>query len=219
MDKIIVIGASGHAKVIIEAIELSKSHHIHGLIDSFKPKGRKLFDYEILGTEDIIPDLRSNGITKGVIAIGDNWTRFLMYKKILSLVPDFEFIKVIHPSAVISPRVKIGAGTVILPSVTINVDAEIGKHCIVNTYASFGHEGRMDDFSSLAPGVIAGGNVKIGFCSAICLGANIIQGTRIGEHSIIGAGALVLSDVGNFKLMYGVPGTVIKSIEKGEKYL
>jgi len=187
MDKIIVIGASGHAKVIIEAIELSKSYHIHGLIDSFKPKGGKLFDYEILGTEDIIPDLQSKGITKGIIAIGDNWTRFLMHKKILSLVPDF--------------------------------DAVIGEFCIVNTYASFGHDGTMGDFSSLAPGVIAGGNVKIGFCSAICLGANIIQGTRIGEHSIVGAGALVLSDVADYKLMYGVPGNVVKSVKKGEKYL
>ncbi len=219
MDNILVIGASGHAKVVIEAIELEKKYQIYGLVDSYKPKGIKLFDYEVVGTEFDIKYLTQKGITKGVVAIGDNWDRHLVQKKIMELVPDFEFIKVIHPSSIISPSAKIGKGTVVLASVTINTDTKIGDFCILNTDANFGHDSSMADYSSLAPGVTIGGNVDIGYCSAISLGANVIQGKTIGKHSVIGAGSLVLNDIDDFKLVYGVPAKEIRTIEKGERYL
>ncbi len=219
MEKIVIIGASGHARVIIETVELNKKYQIYGLIDSFKPKGQKILGYEILGTEDLIQDLMKKGIRKGVIAIGDNWTRYMMYTKIKEETPDFEFVTIIHSSAIISPSAKIGRGTVVLASVKVNTYAEIGDGCILNTNSSFGHDGRLSDFSSIAPGVTVGGNVAIGFCTAISLGANVIQGIVIGKHSIIGAGSLILHDIDDFKLVFGVPGKEIKTIEKGEKYL
>ncbi len=219
MERIVVIGASGHAKVIIEAIESIGKYKVYGLIDSFKPIGQKVLGYEILGTEDIIPTLAKQGVCKGIVAIGDNWTRYVMHTRIKEIEPGFEFITVVHPSAVISKSVRIGKGTVIMASVTINALAEIGDGCIVNTNASFGHDGVLNDFSSIAPGVTVGGNVKIDFCSAVSLGANVIQGVTIGRHSIIGAGALVLNDVDDYKLVYGVPGKEIETIEKGKKYI
>ncbi|WP_050813311.1 hypothetical protein [Aquimarina agarivorans] len=85
MKKILIIGASGHGKVIAEAIELGCKYSIHGYIDSFEPVGKRVLDYEILGTEDYISTLYAQGITQGVIAIGDNWTRFLLYEKIKKL--------------------------------------------------------------------------------------------------------------------------------------
>ncbi len=219
MEKVVVIGASGHAKVIIEIIESNKKYEIYGLIDSFKPKGEQILGYEILGTEDLIPDLIKKGICSGVVAIGDNWTRYLMHTKIKEMVPEFQFISIIHPSAVISKSAEIGNGTVILASAKVNTLARIGDGCILNTNASFGHDGRLRDFSSIAPGVTVGGNVKIDFCTAISLGANVIQGVRIGKHSIVGAGSLILHDIDDYKLVYGVPAKEIKTIEKGEKYI
>ncbi|MFD2562440.1 acetyltransferase [Aquimarina rubra] len=219
MEKIVIIGASGHAKVVIETVESNGKYQIYGLIDSFKPKGDKVLGYEILGTEDLIKDLIKKGIKKGIIAIGDNWTRYLMHTKIKELAPDFEFVTIIHSSAIISPSVIIGKGTVILASVKVNALAEIGDGCILNTNASFGHDGKLNDFASIAPGVTVGGNVTVGFCSAISLGANVIQGVDIGKHSIIGAGSLILHDVDDFNLVYGVPGEVIKTVKKGKRYL
>ncbi|WP_106794993.1 acetyltransferase [Aquimarina sp. Aq78] len=219
MDKILIIGASGHAKVIIETIELNANYQIHGLIDTFKPKGKKLLGYEVLGTENYIQDLVEQGVNKGIIAIGDNWTRFLVQTRIKKLSPDFEFITVIHPSAIISPSAIVGKGSIILASVTINAHARIGDFCIMNTDANFDHDSYIQDFSSLAPGVTIGGNVSIGTCTAISLGANIIQGITIGKHSIIGAGSLILNDIDDFKLVYGVPGKEIRTVAKGENYL
>lgn len=219
MDKILIIGASGHAKVIIETIELSNNYSIYGLIDTFKPVGKNILGYEVLGTEDYIGDLIKKGINKGVIAIGDNWTRLLIKNKIEKKFPDFEFITIIHPLSIISPSVEIGKGTVILASVIINAEAKIGDFCILNTGATFGHESIIMDFSSLAPGVTIGGNVSIGKCTAISLGVNVIQGITIGKHSIIGAGSLILNNVADYKLFYGVPAKEIRTIKEGEKYL
>ncbi|WP_138940614.1 hypothetical protein [Aquimarina agarivorans] len=106
-----------------------------------------------------------------------------------------------------------------MASVTVNIEAKIGEFCILNTGANFGHEGIMNDFSSLAPGVTVGGNVKIDMFSAICLGANIIHSVTIGMHSIVGSGALVNKDIENFKLAYGVPAKEIREVSVGEKYL
>jgi acetyltransferase-like isoleucine patch superfamily enzyme len=105
------------------------------------------------------------------------------------------------------------AGTV------VNSDSRIGAHCIFNTKASLDHDCVMDDFSSLAPSVTVGGVVRIGAFSAISLGANIIHGRSIGAHTVIGAGALVWSDMPDHCVAYGVPAKMIRLRAEGEKYL
>ncbi|MFL1895407.1 NeuD/PglB/VioB family sugar acetyltransferase [Aquimarina sp. 2-A2] len=219
MDKIIVIGASGHAKVIVEAIELQNEYEIFGFIDSYKTKGKNVLNYEILGAEESIPELVAKGVTKGVIAIGDNYTRYVMEQKIRKLSSEFEFITVIHPSARVSKYAKIGRGTVILTSANINADATIGDFCILNTNSNLGHDGIMKDFSSIAPAVTIGGTVVIGEFSAISIGATVLQNLTIGDHVVIGAGALVTRNVDDFVTSYGIPAKTIKKREIGEAYL
>ncbi len=218
MDKILIIGASGHAKVVADTIELNGVYEIYGFVDSFKTKGNKVLGYEVLGTEDIIPDLLQKGVTKCVIAIGDNWLRSLMYYKIQKIAPDFEFVTIIHPSAVISQYASIGKGTVLLNSSKINADAKVGDFCIINTNANLGHDSVMENFSSLAPSATIGGTVKIGEFSAISMGASVIQNLSIGEHTVIGAGAVVTYNISNKCIAYGVPARVIRKREMGENY-
>ncbi|MDY8136278.1 NeuD/PglB/VioB family sugar acetyltransferase [Aquimarina sp. 2201CG5-10] len=219
MDKILVIGASGHAKVVVDTIELGNEYKIEGFIDSFKPEGEKVLGYEILGKEEIIPDLIKKGIRKGIIAIGDNWTRYSMYSKINEMAPDFEFVSLIHPSAIVSKYATIGKGTVILTAGKVNADADVGDFCIINTNANLGHDCIMKNFSSLAPSVTVGGTVTIGEFSAISLGANIIQNLSIGNHTVIGSGAVVTHDISDHKVAYGIPAKVIRKRKEGESYL
>lgn len=219
MDKVIIIGASGHAKVIIEMIELNKKYEVLGFIDTYKTKGDKVLGYDILGKETVLKELAADGYKKGIICIGDNWIRSVMRDKIIELVPDFEFITVIHPFAIISPYSHIGKGTVVLASGTVNADARVGDFCIINTNANFGHDSVMEDFSSLAPGVTTGGAVYVGEYSAISIGVTIIQNLSIGKHSVVGAGAVVTSNIDDFVIAYGVPAKAIRSRKKGEGYL
>jgi sugar O-acyltransferase (sialic acid O-acetyltransferase NeuD family) len=219
-ENIIIIGASGHAKVIIDIVEKENRHNIVGLIDSYKPKGTKKFEYKILGTEKDLNKLcKQFNFIAGIIAIGDNWTRKLMQKNITKLIPNFKFVNAIHPDAIIGKNVTIGKGTVIMPGVIINSSSKIGDFCILNTKSCLDHDSELKNYSSLAPGVTVGGNVSIGSFSAICLGANVLQDIIIGEHSIIGAGALINRNVDSYKMVYGVPAKTIKPIKKGEKYL
>ncbi|MFC5045346.1 NeuD/PglB/VioB family sugar acetyltransferase [Aquimarina hainanensis] len=219
MEKVLIIGASGHGKVIAEAIELEDKYEIYGFIDSYKPKGQKIMGYDILGSENIIPALMKKGITKGIISIGDNWIRYKLYKKVLEVAPDFEFITVIHPSAIVSEKTNIGRGTVILASGTVNADAVVGEFCIINTNANFGHDGIMEDFSSLAPGVTTGGTVIIGEFTAISIAVTILQNTTIGAHTVIGAGAVVTKDIRRNVVAYGIPAKKVRERENGDGYL
>tara|TARA_R110002050_G_scaffold296426_1_gene456399 strand:- start:46737 stop:48509 length:1773 start_codon:yes stop_codon:yes gene_type:complete len=217
---IVIIGASGHAKVIIDIIERLNKYNIIGLIDSFKPIGSSIFNYKILGSEKEITNLGNiYNFNEGIIAIGDNWTRKTIHNKIKRIAPHFGFINAIHPNSIIGKNVKIGTGTVIMAGVIVNSDARIGHFCIINTKASLGHDSILNEYSSLAPNATIGGNVEIGICSAISLGSNIIQDITIGKHSIIGAGSLVVRDIDDFSMAYGVPAKFIKKIKKGEKYL
>lgn len=220
MDKIFLIGASEHAKVVMDVIEKEGKHKILGLIDSYKPAGEQVFGYEILGAENTLVNLFKNGtITGGIITIGDNWTRHLVAEKIRALLPEFNFVTAIHPFAVIARGVTIGAGSVLMAGVIINSKSKIGEHCILNTKSALDHDCEMGDFSSLAPGVTTGGKVSIGAFSAISLGANIIHGVKIGKHSVVGAGAVVLKDIPDHSVAYGVYAKVVRKRQAGDKYL
>ena len=220
MKKILVIGASGHAKVIIDIIKKQAKYEIFGLIDSYKTKGTKINEHEILGTEEDLSNIiDANNIYGGIIAIGDNWTRRKLYKKITSLSINFEFITVIHPNVIIGENTIINSGTVIMAGSIINSDATIGKQCIINTKSSVGHDVVMKDFCSIAPGVTIGGDVLINKCSVISLGASIIECVEIGKHTVIGAGSLVNRNIRDYKIAFGVPAKEIKNRKKDDKYL
>lgn len=140
-NKIIIIGASGHAKVVIDIIEKQNKYHIFGLLDSYKPKGYKVFDYEVLGTEALIPDLiKNHEIHEGIIAIGDNGKRKHMLAKIAAISYEFKYINAIHPQAVIGKNVMIEEGTVIVAGAIINTCSKIKRHSIINTKGSIGHD-------------------------------------------------------------------------------
>ena len=220
MKEILVFGASGHAKVVLDTIEKEGNFQVKGLIDPNKEIGEDVLGYKILAKEEDISELyKSESIHGGVIAIGDNWIRKNVQEKIIESIPDFNFISCIHPSAEIGKEVKIGIGTMVLPGAIINADSQIGDHCIINTNASLDHDSFIGNFSSLAPNATTCSNVKIGEYSAISLGADIIQNIKIGNHCVIGAGSLVTKDVADNSLCYGVPSEVIRKRKKGEKYL
>jgi sugar O-acyltransferase (sialic acid O-acetyltransferase NeuD family) len=220
MNNILLIGASEHAKVVMDVIEKGGKYKIFGLIDSYKPAGGNVFGYKILGTEDTLVELIKGGeVVGGIITIGDNWTRYKMAEKIKSILPEFNFITVVHPSAITARNVKIGAGSVVMAGVVVNSDSKIGEFCILNTRSSLDHDCVMGNFSSLAPGVTTGGKVSIGAFSAISLGANIIHGVNIGEQTVLGAGAVALDDIPDHCVAYGVPAKVMRKRQAGESYL
>ncbi|GGW64382.1 sugar O-acyltransferase (sialic acid O-acetyltransferase NeuD family) [Winogradskyella epiphytica] len=220
MENILIYGASGHAKMIIDIVQKNNNYTIKGFIDSYKPIGKVIKGYKILGCLEQLPALVEElDINAVVVAVGDNFTRHRAYNKIKNLVPHVKFASIIHPSAILASDVKIEEGTVIMANVIINANAKVGKLCILNSASSLGHDSTMSDFSSLASRATIAGNVQIGFCSAICLSVTVIQNIKIGNNTVIGAGSLVIRSIGDLKLAFGNPIDVVKHRGADSKYL
>jgi acetyltransferase-like isoleucine patch superfamily enzyme len=101
----------------------------------------------------------------------------------------------------------------------VNPGARVGAFCILNTNSSIDHDCILEDYASLAPGVVTGGGVVIGRYTAIGIRATVVHGVRIGEHSVIGAGATVLHDIPDHVVAYGTPARVVRNRQTGDPYL
>jgi len=220
MQNVIIFGASGHGSVVLDCLEKEGKYNVVGFVDSFKQKGTSINGYQVLGSEIDLPFLIDRfNIVGGIVAIGDNWIRKLIVDKIFKIVPDFSFINTIHPKAILGKDVLLGCGNVFMPGAIVNANSIVHDFCIINTNSSLGHDGIMDSYSSLAPSVCTGGNLKLGRFSAVSLGVNIINGIEIGQHTVIGAGSLVVDHFGDNVLAYGSPARIVRKRAAGESYL
>jgi len=190
-----LVGAGGHAKVIIEIIEEMGGEI--AMINDTAPIDN-LHGYTV--TQELPPPE-----LPVIISVGNNKIR----KKIASALPNI-FGTAIHPKANLSTRCSINEGTVVMAGATINSDAVIGKHCIINTNASIDHDCVIGDFVHISPGVSLAGNVTVGEGTQVGIGSSVIPGVNIGKWVSIGAGAAVIANVPDFAVVVGVPGKIIK---------
>ncbi len=196
----ILYGASGHAKVISDALNDLNEEVLHYFDDDdskthFREKKVSSYNLNIFPNESLI------------ISVGNNKFRQDIGNKI-----KHKFGKVFHPSAVISSLAFIDEGTVILQNSTIQTDSKIGKHCIINTAASIDHDCFIENFVHISPNATLCGNVKIGEGTHIGAGAVILPGIQIGKWSIIGAGTIVNNNIPDEVVVVGNPGRIIKNI-------
>src|SRR5271155_5798489 len=118
--RVVVIGCAGHARVVLEILESDKNFQVVGLLDTFKPITTSVQGYQVIGSDDDLPGLFAANICDGVfVAVGDNWVRSQIVKRIKERVPQANFVSAVHRSAQISPNVSIGAGTVIMAGVVV----------------------------------------------------------------------------------------------------
>lgn len=220
MKNIVLFGAGLHANVCIDIIEKNNEDKIVGIIDSQVEIGTELYGYPVIGRQENFVSLKEKyNIQAGLITIGDNYARSFVRDYILSLIHNFTFINAIHPSVSIGRNVKLGSGIVIMAGVVVNPDAVIESFCILNTGAQLEHNCVMGEFSHLSAGSITGGKVRIGKYSAITLGVTILDRLTIGENTVVGSGSLVMHDLPDNVLAYGVPAKVIRTREPKEKFL
>lgn len=205
--QVILIGYSGHALVVAEALILS-GYKIFGYLEKEKAENNQLgIDY--LGFE------RDQRVINSIIgkslfpAIGNNYNREIVFNYFEK--DSFTFIKAIHPNSNISNYCNIGSGSIVCRGANINPYVNIGKGVIINTGAIVEHECFIGDFVHVAPGTVLAGNVKIGKGSFIGANAVIKQGIEIGENVTIGAGSVVLQNMDSNTIAYGNPA---KSIVK-----
>ncbi len=204
----IIIGAGGHAQVIIDILHKSEVS-IKGLIDnSDKKHGTRILGEEVLGGFDIIDQFKHK--CKFLIGIGDNKIRCKIGIELIE--KECQFGTAIHPNCILGEDVVIGSGTVIMAGTVINSGTKIGENCIINTSVSLDHDNIIGDYVHLSPGNVTGGMVRIGKLTWVGLGSRIINNITIGESTIIGAGSVVIKDIPSHVMAAGVPAKVKKKI-------
>lgn len=220
LQKIFLFGAGLHGQTCIDAIEKENKYRIVGIIDSEKQIGSFVDGYEVIGRIDDLHKLTLRFLTNaGSISIGSNWIRMKVAKEICEIAPDFEFVTVIHPSAIFGKNIRLGKGVFIGAQSFISSSCSIGDFCLVHQKAHLGLHNHMGDFSSISLGSITGGLVNIGKCSAVTVHATINDRIKIGRHSVVGSGSLVLNDIPDNAIVYGQPAKIIRSREENEAYL
>ena len=220
MKNLVLIGGGNQSHYTIDIIEKKGKYNIIGIIDSVHNIGDDRFGYKIIGRqENLIELIEEYNIEVGIISIGDNWSRYHVYNKIIEQVPNFEFVNAIHPSVIIGNNVKLGVGIVAMAGCIFNPKSEIGNFTFFATGAQVEHDNSISDFSSISAGSITGGFVKLGKFSAITLGVIVLDRIEIGENTVVGAGSLVIKSLPDNVLAYGNPSKIIRSRQPGEKFL
>lgn len=219
-ESLVIFGAGGHAKSVVDVVLSQGIYDIAGFIDSTKPSGSFYYDYQILGVEqDLLRLLDEINCKNIVVAIGDNYQRQQAYERINAISNQFEFPTLAHAYSERSDSASIGEGVVLFPGSIVSAEAKIEDGCIVNTRASVDHDGVLKSFSSLAPGVTLSGGVEVGHRSAIGTAASVVEWASVGSDCVIGAGSVVISDIENEVVAIGNPCTKFRSRQIGEPYL
>jgi UDP-perosamine 4-acetyltransferase len=212
-NKLIILGAGGHAKVIIDILKDSNIYDIIGCLDISFP-GKEISGVQVIGDDSKLPQLLSDGIRHAFVAVGDNRLRDKLSHQVTKL--GFELINAISVHSVISPSTRLGHGIAIMPGAVINVDAQLGDNVIINTGAGVDHDCILAEGCHIAPGCFLAGNVVVGKGAFLGIGCKVIPKIKVGEWSVVGAGAAVIKDLPPYSLAVGVPARVIKIIE-GQK--
>jgi sugar O-acyltransferase (sialic acid O-acetyltransferase NeuD family) len=220
MKNLVLIGGGNQSHYTIDIIEKEGKYNIIGIIDSIHDVGSDRFGYKIIGRqEDLIGLIEEYNIDVGVISVGDNGSRYLIYNKIISQVLNFTFVNAIHPSVIIGNNVTLGVGIVAMAGCIFNPKSEIGNFTFFATGAQVEHDNKINDFSSISAGSITGGFVSLGKFSAITLGVTVLDRIEIGENTVVGAGSLVIKSLPDNVLAYGNPAKIIRSRNPFEKFL
>lgn len=210
MDKIILIGAGGHCKVIIDIIKSTRNFKIVGITDA-NTQEEQILGVPIIGNDDILEDLYYQGVKNAFVCIGalnNIAIRDKIYYNLKKI--GFKIPKLIHKDAIVSPYSKISNGTCVMAGAIVNAGAIIGENCIINTGSIIEHDCFIDRNTHISPGALLAGGCKIGCNSHIGMGSTIIQGTKIGDNVMIGAGAVVLNNIEDNVIAVGVPSKTIK---------
>lgn len=198
LNRLLIIGASGHGKVIADIAVKCGYKDIVFLDDNENVK--ECAGFPVVGKVADATNMEDDKI----VDIGNAEIREKIQSKLSNLVT------LIHPNAVVSRRVEIGEGTVIMAGAVINSDVIIGKGCIINTGASVDHDCKIEDFVHVSVGAHVAGTASIGRNTWVGAGATVSNNVSICGHCMIGAGAVVINNLAKPGTYVGIPVRMMK---------
>jgi len=207
-EKLVIWGASGHASVIADIVNLQGVYEIIGFLDDVNigHHHTEFCGASILGGKEQLPGLFKDGVKTIHLGFGNCPARIELAK--LVRAQGFALANAIHPDAVIARNVTLGTGVAIMAGVVINPGVILGDTVIVNTCASVDHDCIIGEGVHVCPGVRLAGSVEIGRGSMIGIGTVVKEKIRIGEFTTVGAGSVVVKDLPAHVTAFGAPARV-----------
>jgi sugar O-acyltransferase (sialic acid O-acetyltransferase NeuD family) len=207
---VLIIGAGGHGKVVLDILRASGAHRPVGFLDADPAlAGSTVGGLPVMGPIHHLSKLRQQGKARGaIVAIGDNRARRTYAQHVVDEA--VELTNAIHPRASISSSALIGRGVVIAAGAIVCAEARIGDSVILNTGCIVDHECEIEEAVHICPAAALAGRVRVEAGAFVGLGAKVIPCMTIGRHATIGAGAVVIRDIPAHATAVGVPAKVVK---------
>jgi sugar O-acyltransferase (sialic acid O-acetyltransferase NeuD family) len=194
---ILIYGAGGHAKAVMEMVQALGVYQIAGILDDNPAlKGRQVLGIPVLGGRGLLPQLRQKGLllaANGVGGILDIAVRVRLFEMLAQA--GFDFPALAHPRAMVEPSATLGEGVQVFANAYVGSSAVLHSRCMVNTGAIVSHDCEIGAYSHIAPGAMLAGHVHVGQRSLVGMGVTTAIGIRIGDGVRIGNGAVVYADV------------------------
>ena len=206
------LGAGGHAKVVIEALQACGNYELVGLLDPTEDlHGQEILGVPVLGDDSLLTTMVDRGIEcffVGLGSTGDVSSRRRLFE--LGIRSGLRPVSVIHPLATVSPSACIGDGNTIMVGAIVNAGVVTGRNVLINTGAIVEHDCNLDDDVHVATGACLAGGVHAEAGSHIGIGAVVKEYITVGQEAIVGAGAVVVKDVPANKVVAGVPARILR---------
>lgn len=208
---IVIVGAGGHGRGILEILHAAAearglSCSVRGFLDDAPGTRTSVAGLPILGSVERASELRTEN--RFVIGIGDPRVRAAVARKLDGL--SASYATAVHPSAILYREVSTGDGTVIGAGVVVAAATRLGPHSVINLNATVGHDCVLSAFATVAPGANLGGNVHMKEGAFVGLNGTVLPGRTLGAWSTLGAGSVLLEDLGDGTTAFGVPARVVQ---------
>ena len=196
---VIILGAGGHARVLIECLRTRESV-ILGITDSKRKEGESFCGVDVLGGDEIILEhpIETIYLVNGIGQTQKSTKRLEVSQRMRSF--GFRFTTIIHPAATVAADVQMAEGVQIMAGAIIQPGTSIGEDSIINTGTLIDHDCTIGTSCHICPGVTLSGGVRVGDRSMICSGSTVIPNRSIGENAVIAAGSIVFVDIPEGKI-------------------
>ncbi|MFY9621326.1 MAG: acetyltransferase [Pyrinomonadaceae bacterium] len=215
MKHVVIIGAGGHGREVVEIIRHQAQSQNGPTLLGFVVDSEYLAESgdpgaPILGDWTWFKKADREELAV-ICAVGDPAVRKRLVEKGQSL--GLVFTNAISPSAHIVSDAKFGNGVMIFPQAVVSRNVRLADHTVVNAGSTLSHDTSVECYATIGPGVHLAGNVSVGEGCYLGVGSSVIQNVSIGAWAIIGAGAAVTSDIPDRVTAAGVPARIIKGIQ------
>ena len=210
MDGIVLVAAGGLARETLAAVRLQDpSLSVVVLDDDPSRHGTSLGDAEVVGSVEDVKRYDGHGI---VVCAGKGVVRRRLVDRLTGLgVRADRYVPVVHPGVGVPPSCTVGGGSILLAGVVLTCDVTLGRHVVAMPHVVLTHDDLVDDFATLAAGVVLGGGVRVGEAAFVGMNAIVRENLTVGAGATLGMGAALLADLPAGETWAGIPATPLRS--------